>query len=970
MVCLFFDRRLRLVLACLCVVNAIKTSVASEPDLRRGLAAHYPLHEGQGEVVSDLSDHRHAGSVHGATWVTGQNGAALDFDGSREWVDCEDEIATRLPGPLTVSAWVRPIVAGPGNVVSRGDWSLSLDPQGRPAFTALPFKNRAWDSTQTIVAQQPLRANEWTLLTGVYDTEVGKLQLFVDGSIVADATKQDGAVGGGYRSKLMIGGKGYVGLVADVRLYDRALVPKEIEQLHQRKGTDIDYTLKSSAFRIGLVAHFLYEQQAVLGEVYLRDTENAFQVAVLHAELIRPDPGSAMVHTNKIVGTAELKSGDDLQYGDVRISTKGMQPGKYLLRVTANDPDGVIIAERTVPVEIPAEPWWKSFPKELDDSVVLPPWTPLKVRSEADDLTSIECWGRLYEFRGSAFATQINSADAKLLARPVQLIALEGGRRIEWKIEPAKLNYESPAKASWSRKLWSKNFDVEITTTLEYDGMLLYDVAITPKNEASIERMWLEVPFSKKEATLYYFMRDSTFQGPGAIPRQGLVRRFNQAIWIGNEQRGLQWFAESARDWIPTASERAIEIRPQDDEVVLSTNLIGVPVTLAPSIEESATKRQKLHYQFGLQATPVRPITNSAWDSRTVGTTEYGNQYAMLDQTVGGKPVLDYYKEMGVKTVFLVTSWTEVFSYPLNFGHKEELHRMTRECHARGIQVVLYFGPQFSDAAPEFPMYLDDFVQWSYPRRPGAPMSYYSYPDNTPPGRTQISYEPCIGSEWRNFLLAGADRLMDEFDIDGFYLDGVGLGANATILSINADSTTTMAKMCQRSHYLQAANSSERLYEIVKSHKPDGQVQLHPGSAWFGPVMSWSTVVWDGETILGDNQSPTERKSSFLTDYLTLEMFRAVHGAPVGCRFRVPLVLYPTFVPRNPRLDVATRRLNSTKWYGLSPCRRRRLWCRPGPRNRFVAVAGRGRVWPKRREMVALLGERKVRATHRREVDL
>jgi hypothetical protein len=208
--------------ACLLQLVALQ-SAAAEASLRRGLVASFPLAEGEGQVVGDRSDNEHRGEIYGPLWVKSKEAAALDFDGSREWVDCGDETATRLAGPLTVSVWICPLTTASQNIVSRGDWSLGTDPAGNAAFTARPANTRAWDATQTILSDRAIPPNQWTHLAAVYDTKSEEMQIYIDGKLAASAAKSDGAVGGHFRSKLLIGGNGYSGLIAGVRLYDRAL---------------------------------------------------------------------------------------------------------------------------------------------------------------------------------------------------------------------------------------------------------------------------------------------------------------------------------------------------------------------------------------------------------------------------------------------------------------------------------------------------------------------------------------------------------------------------------------------------------------------------------------------------------------------------------------------------------------------------------------------------------------------------
>ncbi|MBF0430810.1 MAG: hypothetical protein HQK83_05995 [Fibrobacteria bacterium] len=49
--------------------------------------AHWDFNEGTGSILTDLSGNGNNGTIYGAQWVSGQEGNALDFDGSEDWVD-------------------------------------------------------------------------------------------------------------------------------------------------------------------------------------------------------------------------------------------------------------------------------------------------------------------------------------------------------------------------------------------------------------------------------------------------------------------------------------------------------------------------------------------------------------------------------------------------------------------------------------------------------------------------------------------------------------------------------------------------------------------------------------------------------------------------------------------------------------------------------------------------------------------
>jgi hypothetical protein len=73
-----------------------------------GLAAYWPLDEGQGQAASDASGNGSLGSLHGGEWLPGVQGSAVRLDGKGDFVDLGSE--RRLDfgpaGPFTLAGWV------------------------------------------------------------------------------------------------------------------------------------------------------------------------------------------------------------------------------------------------------------------------------------------------------------------------------------------------------------------------------------------------------------------------------------------------------------------------------------------------------------------------------------------------------------------------------------------------------------------------------------------------------------------------------------------------------------------------------------------------------------------------------------------------------------------------------------------------------------------------------------------------
>lgn len=79
--------------------------------LRKGLVLYYSFDRDEGGKVTDRSDKKNDGTVHGAKWVAdGVNGGACDFDGRTSYIDVDYDPACGLfPAntPFSVSAWFR-----------------------------------------------------------------------------------------------------------------------------------------------------------------------------------------------------------------------------------------------------------------------------------------------------------------------------------------------------------------------------------------------------------------------------------------------------------------------------------------------------------------------------------------------------------------------------------------------------------------------------------------------------------------------------------------------------------------------------------------------------------------------------------------------------------------------------------------------------------------------------------------------
>ncbi len=113
--------------------------------LSHGLVGCWLFNEGGGNIVYDLSQHMHHGSINGATWTAENFASALSFDGTNDYVEVSDQKQELAPDSLTFAARIK-ILSGWSNtdriVTKKGDlswdastgWSLEINSNGYMTF--------------------------------------------------------------------------------------------------------------------------------------------------------------------------------------------------------------------------------------------------------------------------------------------------------------------------------------------------------------------------------------------------------------------------------------------------------------------------------------------------------------------------------------------------------------------------------------------------------------------------------------------------------------------------------------------------------------------------------------------------------------------------------------------------------------------------------------------------------------------
>ena len=818
---------------------------------------HYPMSEGTGGTTADIAGKTTA-RLNGALWVKSDSGVALDLDGMGNSVECGDPPAAHLAeGSLSFAVTFRTNEKRQQYVLTHYGWSLYLDAEAIPNFETRSADNSKWEN---LAGTKPVPIDEWVQVVCVYDEAQRQTRLYVNGVLDAKGEKQPG-FGGIGRSKLALGawpGAHFLsGLIGDTRIWNVALTDAQVQALYQGTAAQRDGALVSPPRRLSVKLHPFPASGALALDVSLRSLGEAL-----------PEPGGTveLVREGKVEAT---KSGSLSTDGRAQVAfeTAKLPPGRYEVRATATSA-GQLVAGSTCTTEwVKPEtmPWWFDSEEGMGGRLMAP-WTPVQAKTSGS-VTSLSCWGRRYDFADTPLPQAINSAGGSLLAAPMQLVVRTSDGEVKWRRSTVTVRKRTAETALLEVRCSSPTLALWGLVGMGYDGMVRLDLAVLPREAVQIRSLTLVIPLATEHARYLYTYPDRSKSWkdhrPGAVPAKGVSMPFNPTIWLGDEKRGLQWFAESDQDWLPADPRQAVRIKPQGKTTWLELELIGQRVSLDPSADNlvvgSDEPVKELSYTCGLMATPVRPVDRDAWDLRS--TTLYANVYEAVEPGPDGKSQLDVMAENGVKTVSLM-DWTDILCYNQP-TEPEQLKRFVAACHQRDMQVLVYFGFQMSDATPEFAQYLEEAANWSEPRE-------YSYEyglDNYPPKPVQTVYRVCYRSLWEDFVVAGAAKLVDEFGIDGVYLDG-----------------TTVPLPCYNGHHgcgyrnaqdqwrptlpiFECRRFAQRLYTALRSRNPRAQVNLHNSAFMVAPSIAYATSLWDGEQL-------SDAPGTFMLDRLPPDMFR------------------------------------------------------------------------------------------------
>lgn len=398
-------------------------------------------------------------------------------------------------------------------------------------------------------------------------------------------------------------------------------------------------------------------------------------------------------------------------------------------------------------------------------------------------------------------------------------------------------------------------FKIKSRCRYEFDGMMWFEVTLTPNGPIAVKNAKIEVPLRSDTSTLYNcFARDYfNFQGyrAGALKESVKCNHYEMdngrlpVLWMGNEERGLYYFTQDQAGRRLKNRDETVRLEPSSEGALFTINLIDYESMLTEPVT----------WSFGLQVTPSRPFVRRRTLIR-----------------------LGSYIRPGIALVSWFP-WEKKHNVPDATFKKDDYDGQRDARTASGKFPVCHYFAGFS-TSPENPWYPVHAHDWSItPPAVGTVAS----PDNPEWGYVYV----CANStSYRDTYLRNFEKCVRDLQMDNLYFDN-HLSYYCTNEKHGCGWHDEHGKLYPTSNVLGNRELAKGCYRISKKLYPDGLILRHLTQTPEAPLISFADCGVDGESFIMNVGRDEHYYNIFRPDF-----FRASF---MGVQFGVPDAFIPQF---------------------------------------------------------------------------
>lgn len=490
-----------------------------------------------------------------------------------------------------------------------------------------------------------------------------------------------------------------------------------------------------------------------------------------------------------------------------------------------------------------SKPVWLGNKIGISDRVPKP-WTPVEAKVSSDGKAAFNVWGRSYQYDGTLFPSQITALNNPLLAAPIKLVMAPtpdlppaAATLVMGDAKPGVVHFQTTQGA------------IKVDSRIEFDGMMWFEVTLPP---GQIEALSLEIPLRPEMATLQQVSHGTyAWEGPSTVFPGKTPKTWSSAwqecMWLGNENAGLSWFAESEQYWSLSDRKRAMEITQRDDRTVLTINL----VTRSHSYKSSPI------FRFGIEATPMRPMLKDWRALQFVYDAHDPNL-----QPPGANIAISWWM-----------SWSPHIGSP--FETMPTMKATVDGWHQLGIKVIPYNALwAANEKGPDFAAWKKEWEVTPFVDAGGE--------------GDQILRSVGLKSSYADYFIYGLEEMVKKGGWDGFYFD-FGEGAVADSNELHGSGYVDERGVRRPTYDILAQREFLKRLLIMFQDEfgiEDPLIMLHCSDNKIPPLHGFCNIYLDGEQF---NFAPVKVEDDY-TKVMSLDRFRAEF---LGTQFGGASVLLP-----------------------------------------------------------------------------
>jgi len=334
-------------------------------------------------------------------------------------------------------------------------------------------------------------------------------------------------------------------------------------------------------------------------------------VAAISVRGAKPEEKGQVKLTFKGVGKATaLVHAQTIQADEVSptISMAKLAPGDHDVVAELTAKDGHVAATTSTTFTKWDTPVWLEERVGLDAlnaDWVPDPWTPVAVGE-----SSVDVWGRRFDFAADSVIAKITSQNTPLLAGGIAIHYEASDKRHTVALEAPKLSSLGKGRAKAEQRGTSRHFDLHVIQQIEFDGMDRIDLRLSPRKPVDVRRVWIEIPFRKLPYSILTSCDSSNYWQRGLVSDALFTKpRALGKVWLGDDDVGCAFFVENYKGWVVNSTQPRITLTSDDDSRRMNLLLVNDPSRVAEPIA----------VVFGLHPTPFKPLFAGWRDLRPQG---------------------------------------------------------------------------------------------------------------------------------------------------------------------------------------------------------------------------------------------------------------------------------------------------------------------------------------------------------------